>query len=353
MSFSKDSKTYALPSMRDVEAAPWNGYNVVSTFSGCGGSCLGYRMAGYRVKYALEFIEEAQRTYKANHPTSFLDCRDVRTVKPEEILEIIGMKAGEIDLFDGSPPCSAFSTAGSREGGWGKVKQYSDKKQRVDDLFFEYIRLLKGLQPKVFVAENVSGLIKGSAKGYFLEILAAMKACGYEVSCRLLDAQWLGVPQMRQRTIFVGVRNDLKIAPCHPTPFTHRFSLADALKLAKGYPIDPDCDISRFAIGALWDTIKEGEAHEKRFSLVKPFLNKPCNTVVATCGNTSAGSIVHPYEKRKFSVIELKAICSFPLDFVLTGDYPRKVERLGRSVPPLMMKAISETILKNILEKTL
>jgi hypothetical protein len=108
---------YRVPSMAEIEALPWNGYRVASTFSGCGGSCLGYRMAGYRVVYANEFIEEAQRTYKANHPNSFLDTRDIRQVKPEDVLERAGVDRGELDLFDGSPPCSAFSTAGKRAAG--------------------------------------------------------------------------------------------------------------------------------------------------------------------------------------------------------------------------------------------
>ncbi len=112
-------------------------------------------------------------------------------------------------MLDGSPPCASFSTAGKREEGWGKVKLYSDARQRTDDLFFEYARILKGLQPKVFVAENVAGLVRGTAKGYFKLILAELKDCGYRVEARLLDARWLGVPQMRERVIFVGVRNDL------------------------------------------------------------------------------------------------------------------------------------------------
>ena len=115
--------TYKVPSMEEIKAIPWNGYKVASTFSGCGGSCLGYRMAGYRVVYANEFIPEAQATYKANHPNSFLDPRDIRTIQPAEIFEAAGIVAGELDLLDGSPPCSAFSTAGKREGGWGEVKK--------------------------------------------------------------------------------------------------------------------------------------------------------------------------------------------------------------------------------------
>ena len=186
-------------------------------------------MAGFKVVWASEFIEAAQATYRANHSDTILDCRDIRTVKPEEVLNALGMKSGELDLLDGSPPCASFSTAGKREAGWGKVKKYSDKTQRTDDLFYEYVRLLKGIQPKVFVAENVSGLVKGTAKGYFIEILAALKASGYRVTCRVIDAQWLGVPQQRQRTIFVGVREDLNLEPAHPKPLAYRYSVRDAL----------------------------------------------------------------------------------------------------------------------------
>ena len=224
-----DKPPYRVPSMAEIAALPGNGYTCVSSFSGCGGSSLGYKMAGFKVLWANEFIPAAQETYRANHPNTILDTRDIRTVQPEEILEAIGLQRGELDLFDGSPPCASFSTAGKREAGWGKVKQYSDTKQRVDDLFFEYTRLVKGVQPKVFVAENVSGLVKGTAKGYFKEILQVLKDCGYNVKAQLLDAQWLGVPQMRQRIIFIGVRNDLGIAPVFPKPLPYRYSVRDAI----------------------------------------------------------------------------------------------------------------------------
>jgi len=212
---------YRVPSMAEVAAIPWNGLNAVSTFSGCGGSCLGYRMAGYRVLWANEFIPAAAETYRVNHPETILDTQDIRKVQPGDILDAIGMKAGELDLLDGSPPCASFSTAGRREKHWGKATKYSDTVQRVDDLFFEYVRLLSGLRPKVFVAENVSGLVKGVAKGYFLEILGKLKACGYRVGCRVLDSQWLGVPQARRRTIFIGVREDVCRDPVFPKPLPY------------------------------------------------------------------------------------------------------------------------------------
>jgi len=125
--------------------------------------------------------------------------------------------------------CASFSTAGKRADGWGDVRKYSDTHQRVDDLFFEYTRLVRGIQPKVFIAENVSGLVKGVAKGYFVSILKELKDCGYRVEARLIDAQWLGVPQSRQRLIFMGVRNDLKVAPKFPTPLRYRYSVREAI----------------------------------------------------------------------------------------------------------------------------
>ena len=222
--------TYRVPTMKEIREIPWNGYNVASTFSGGGGSCLGYRMAGYRVLWSNEFVEEAQRTYRANH-TAILDTRDIRTVRGADILKATGLDVGELDLFDGSPPCSAFSIAGKREKGWGKAKSYSDgKKQVIDDLFFEYVRLVGELQPKVFVAENVSGLIKGSAKGYFKNIIRAMQEQGYTVKAGLLKASWLGVPQIRERVIFQGVRNDLGMQPVFPKPFGREISLAEAFE---------------------------------------------------------------------------------------------------------------------------
>jgi len=217
--------------MPEIAALPWNGHTVISTFSGCGGSSLGYRMAGFKVVWANEFVPIAQASYIANSaPETILDKRDIKTITVSDILAATGLAVGALDLLDGSPPCQAFSTAGKRERGWGEEKRYAHgATQKNEDLFVEYIRLVRGLQPKVFVAENVSGLIKGVAKGYFKEILAALKACGYVVEVKLLDAQWLGVPQVRQRVIFMGVRTDVQRPPAFPRPLPYRYSVRDAL----------------------------------------------------------------------------------------------------------------------------
>lgn len=380
--YMSDKPPYRVPLMAEINALPWNGLRVASTFSGCGGSCLGYRMAGYKVVWANEFVPIAQESYKANAAADcILDPRDIRQVQPEEILEATGLQRGDLDLLDGSPPCQAFSTAGKREKGWGQLKSYEHgAKQANETLFAEYTRLLQGLQPRAFVAENVSGLVKGKAKGYFLEILAGLKACGYKVSCRVLDAQWLGVPQQRKRTIFIGVRNDIDAEPTHPSPLPYRYTVRDALPwIAKvtqdprgqfkvtinngdrpndavtttnayHFTVEAETNFDRFAIGPEWDKLGPGEQSEKYFSLIRPSADAPSPSILASHGSPGIAGVTHPTEKRKFSIAELRRICGFPDDFILQGTYAQQWERLGNSVPPVMMAAIASTIRDRILQ---
>lgn len=355
---------YKVPSMKEIEEIPWNGYNVVSTFSGGGGSCLGYRMAGYHVLWANEFVEEAQKTYRANHPHTILDCNDIRKITPGDILNAIHKKPGEIDLFDGSPPCCAFSTAGKREKGWGQERDYSDgKSQQIENLFFEYIRILKGLQPKTFVAENVSGLVKGTALGYFKEFLRDMKKCGYRVKAQLLNAKWLGVPQSRERLIFVGVRNDIGIEPVHPKPLPYFYTLKEAFE---GLPEEREekdrliAEYARYRSGTVLKMIPKNPPRAIKgskimngsyFNLSRESFYQPCSTICQMNGQKGTAGNCHPIEDRKFTISELKRITSLPDDFILTGDYPQRWERAGRMVPPIMMKHIAQTIQKEVLDK--
>ena len=356
---------YTVQTMAEIEQIPWNGYNVVSTFSGGGGSCLGYRMAGFRVLWANEFVEEAQKTYRANHPGVILNTKDIRTVTPDEILQEIGMKPGDVDLFDGSPPCCAFSTAGRKEKGWNQERAYSDgKSQQIENLFLEYIRILKGLQPKTFVAENVSGLVKGTAVGFFKEFIMEMKAAGYQVKAQLLNAAWLGVPQKRERLIFVGVRNDIGIDPVFPKPEKYFYTIRDALngveideaerlmliesakkyswyKIAEQFPVNP----AKMIAGE--DIRGKGKA----FNLQRWPYDSPVGTLCQSHGQPGVYGTIHPTEIRKFTINELKRLTSIPDDFILTGDYSQKYERLARMVPPVMMKHIAETIRREVLDR--
>jgi len=327
----EDKPEYRVPSMSEVEQVEWNGYNVISTFSGCGGSSLGYRMAGFEVLWANEFIPIAAETYRLNH-TAYVDESDIRQVQSEEILDRLSLKKGELDLMDGSPPCDSFSTAGKGSEKWGKEKAYLGKRQRTDDLFFEYTRLLEGLQPKVFVAENVSGLVKGKAKGYFKLILQRLKDCGYNVKVKLLDAQWLGVPQARQRVIFIGVRNDLGLEPKYPKPLSYRYTVRDVLPWSLRISHNKDY------YHPSW---KDSDC--------------PSVAILGAGGNEKGGMIEAEndgsIEKRKFSIAELKRICAFPDDFQLIGTFAEQWARLGLSVPPVMMYHIAKTVREEMLDK--
>lgn len=346
-----DKPPYSVPSMVEVNKVPWNGLRVASTFSGCGGSSLGFRMAGYHVAWANEFVDEARVTYEANKsPWTAVDGRDIREVKASDIRAATAGLA-EVDVLEGSPPCSSFSMAGNRERGWGQAHAYSDGKvQRTDDLFAEYSRILRELRPRAFVAENVAGLALGEAKGHYYAILDDLRSCGYRVAARLLDAQWLGVPQQRRRIIFVGFREDLDEDPAeaYPKPLTYRYSIGEALSGIVELP-PREASFVGMAIGREWGHLRPGEASTRYFSLIRTNPRLPCPTVTAEVGNTGAAAVAHYSEPRKFSVPELKRICSFPDDFVLTGNYRQQCERMGRSVPPLMMRAVARKVAEVLL----
>ena len=348
---------YELPSVQALREQTENNnhkFEVVSLFAGGGGSSTGYRMAGGKVLAVNEFIPEAQNTYACNWAKTHIFKCDIRELTAEDILNKIGKKKFELDILDGSPPCSAFSTAGSRDKGWGKIKKYSDSAQaNVEDLFFEYIRILRGVMPKVFVAENVAGLTKGVAKGYLNEIIRELKASGYQVVCKILNAKFLGVPQSRNRVIFVGVRDDIwresMKDKTHPKPFNYIVTLQQAFKGLVFTDKDKmETDLTKYKVYELLKATPVGKAHYKAFTLVKasPTDVSPC--IKATTGKIGARESYH-WDNRAFTVSEIKRIMSIPDDYVLTGTYQQQVERLGRMVPPLMMKAIADNIYNEIL----
>jgi len=348
-----------IPKLDDIVKIPFNGFNVISTFSGAGGSSLGYRMAGFRVLWVNEFMQKARDTYKINASSStVINGKDIRELDYTDILNEIKLDIGEIDILDGSPPCASFSTQGKRDKDWGKVKSYSKTKQRTDDLFFEYIRLVKTLKPKVFVAENVSGLVKGRAKGYFLEILKEFKKCGYNVKVKLLKAHWLYVPQMRERIFFIGIRNDLNKEPQFPKPKINMTKIRDVLPFLNNNSMSDD-DINwvkeNTRMGQLWKYTKRGTNFQRAglelfgkkgsyFGQYRVSPDKPCNTILTT-------PLYHWDLCRFLTIPEIKLFSTFPEDYKLTGSFSDRFERIGRAVPPFMMKEIAIIIRDKILNK--
>lgn len=347
-----------IPSLAEIHAQRGvRGYRAVSTFSGCGGACLGLTWAGFNVVWASEFISIAAETYRLNHPDTILDTNDIRNVKADDILQQIGGDVGQLELLEGSPPCASFSTSGARTKHWGEVKKYSDGAQRTDDLFFEYVRLVDGIQPKAFIAENVTGLAKGAAKGYLRQIVQAMRDVGYRVEVWKLSAQYLGVAQLRPRIVFVGVRSDLSGFPDRPVPqpeTTLRQAIEDlrddltwrsANHKGEDMPSErhrPTVD--HYSTGRKGKNLAQGEQHPQRFNLIRAHWDRPLPTLTQTGGNISAAGILHPDGPWKFSIAELKRLSGFPDDFKLIGSYMERVERLGRAVVPPMYLAVGEKI---------
>jgi DNA (cytosine-5)-methyltransferase 1 len=331
-------------------------YKVISTFCGLGGSSTGYELGGMQVVASVEFLDYQARNYRRNHPNTRVYEADIRKLNPAQILADLGLKPGELDIFDGSPPCSSFSTAGLVSEGWGKEKKYGNQVQATDNLFAEYFRFLRVIQPKICVAENVSGLLKGDSKGHFNNFLREFDAAGYTVTAKLMNAANYGVAQKRQRVIFVGVRKDLGLEPVFPKAYgTIRTAgsallgvvntaqdLADVAGVGK--------DGKPYAIIEALRTMQPGQTHHKYFSLVKTDPRQPANTITATAGDTSAASICH-WDNRKFTVPELLRLQSFPDSYALEGAYQQRVEGIGRSVAPKMYEALARTLAREVLDR--
>jgi DNA (cytosine-5)-methyltransferase 1 len=187
---------------------------VFSCFACGGGSTMGYKLAGFDVIGHNDIDKKMIEVYQQNHKPKFSFLESITTFAKRKDLP---KELYELDILDGSPPCSSFSMAGNREKDWGKEKVFREgqAEQVLDTLFFDFIDLAKELQPKVVIAENVKGLLLGAAKEYVIKIYKAFEEAGYYCQHFLLDGSTMGVPQRRERVFFVCLRKDLAV------PFLH------------------------------------------------------------------------------------------------------------------------------------
>lgn len=314
---------------------------VVSTFAGCGGSSLGYSMAGYRELLAVEWDDHAVDVFKRNFPDIPMHHGDITDVDPA----VIGLAPGELDVLDGSPPCQGFSTAGSR--------RIEDPR---NDLFRQYVRLLGAWQPRAFIMENVTGLVKGRMRLKFVEILDALKSAGpgYAVTARVLNASMLNVPQARQRLIVIGMRNDLDVTPRHPLPVTRPLSVRDAWADLDhpGEAPRPDPKYKNAALiphigpgqtGA--DALKAAGRKAMWFGISRLAWDRPAPTILRSFDKAAATGFLHPRENRWVGVRELSRLHSIPDEYDWgPSSYAQIHWRIGNSVPPLMMRAVAGTV---------
>lgn len=315
-----------------------DGLMLVSSFAGGGGSSCGYKAAGYDVRLAVEWDKKAAACYRLNFPGITMHEGDIAVLSGDEALSLAGLKAGELDVLDGSPPCQGFSTAGKRA--------YSDPR---NSLFREYVRLLHDFQPKAFVMENVSGLIKGKMRIAFAEITRTLRSEGYRVSCRLLNAWWYGVPQDRRRLIWIGIRNDLNIEPSHPAPTCIRpVSVAEAIgpgqiKNALFNNAFRSGNLPSPALCAASPPLMLIEHHPGYRNAT--FKQGPSPTLSAS-RRTRIGFGDGNTEARYLTIEEAKILQGFPPSFIV-DEY----RIIGNSVPPPMAEAIGRHIAMLLLQQ--
>lgn len=308
---------------------------------------MGYKLAGFDVIAANDIDPEMAWHYKRNlRPPLYYLCqiRDLLTSDlPPELFAL--------DILDGSPPCSTFSMAGSREKSWGKEKHFREgqAKQVLSDLFFDYLDLVERLNPKVAIAENVKGMIIGNAKGYTKMVMARFKEIGYRPQLFLLNAADCGVPQRRERVFFCALRNDIDRPPLKLAP-THRWiSAGEATRDLQELTPEEKFDTSPIDTQVrFWGKTKPGDSFVT--ACFAETGKKSCfgdyrlsDKMPAPTLRSEDFHYAHWKECRKLTFREWKRLGSFPDDYYAKTDKIGKY-MIGMSVPPLMTKAVADAV---------
>lgn len=325
---------------------------VISTFSGPGGSSLGYERAGCDVRAALDcapgkFSNHIPETYRRNHPeTTFIE-QDARDTHADELLEAAGVERGELDIIDGSPPCSPFSGANTKKA-WGDHESGT--------LFDRYWYFIDELQPRAFVAENVPDLAQGKTKGYYKRLCENLRGSGYNLQVQNIDAAYLGAAHHRRRLMFIGVRDDVGTPPTiEPTerPTTVREAFEgldrdpDAVREAKQRLERSDnyehyCNIPPG--GSLDDVV--GGAYG--FTHHRLSYRKPAPTMPVGGGSTS-NKMLPPDEDRGLTIGEYKRLSDVPDDYILPDKFGPAKECTVRCLPPVLLETIANELQTSVL----
>jgi DNA (cytosine-5)-methyltransferase 1 len=312
---------------------------VFTTFACGGGSSMGYKLAGYEVIAANDIDPQMAKVYKQNHkPKHFFECGIEDLLKMDLPDELKG-----IDLLDGSPPCSTFSIAGSREKKWGKEHKFREGQaiQVLDDLFFQFLALAEKIKPKVIVAENVKGMIQGNAKGYVVEIKRRLESMGYKTQIFLLNSATMGVPQKRERIFFIANNQGYKPLKLsfNEKPITFR-ELRKQTKDLYGKELSPAFEKWWTAMGRESGSLSKHHPKGSFFNTFKCPPNKVLNTLTASSG----AKLTHYDKPVELSDKLLTLAGTFPTDYDFMDIIPKYL--LGMSVPPVMMAQVANQIYK-------
>ena len=346
----------AKPSYPELLNAAWDSHcapkpreapAVVSLFAGAGGSALGFSMAGYRLRLAVENNADAAATLAAHFPATPLFAGDIRNLCAEQALRLCRLERGELDVLEASPPCQGFSRAGRRR-----------PEDPRNGLLWEVPHMVRCLRPKTFVMENVDALLHEKGRPFFAPVFRALRDCGYRVGAWIINAAYYNVPQHRRRCIVIGLRADCGLEPCPPPPLSWPRPLCAALWDLPAHPVPETGHVWvdespqgratrtwRLAARAAQGTRYAG--HQRRL-----LWNAPSPTLTASSANGRdkrpylRNSHCHPLHTRTLSPAEYKRLASFPDAYRFAGEdapaaWHRSISRVGNAVPPLFMRAVA------------
>ena len=373
-------------------------FTYISFFAGGGGSSAGYKLAGGDCKFVNEFQQVAVDTYLANWPNTPHICGDIKNVTGKQIMEMTGLKVGELDILDGSPPCPPFSMSGTKKEGWNKEKMaYGMKQQNIEDLTWELIRIAGEMKPKVIICENVKGLTMDYARDHLNRMVADFEVLGYSTTYKVLNGIHFGVPQKRQRVFIISIRDDvlddidmnwLLMSSLYPEPVDEEPTIGDAIgdlrldnenrveavelceamkksakyKWLKRLPKNPDkvVSVGDDVVGPWYDKViahrkKWGKEVPERKSSFYQSRRVPWNQASHTLSEqgmqTSLAVHLHVDEDRVFTTKESKRLMTLPEDYKLTGTLNERLARMGLMVAPMCMKYVAESIYEKVLKE--
>ena len=393
------NKRYRRYTLDDLErSASRKRFTYISFFAGGGGSSAGYKLAGGDCRFVNEFQQVAVDTYLANWPDTPHICGDIKNVTGQQIMEMTGLKVGELDILDGSPPCPPFSMSGTKQKGWNQEKvAYGMKQQNIEDLTWEMIRITGEMKPKVVVCENVKGLTMDYAKQHLDRMVKDFEAEGYTTTYKVMNGIHFGVPQKRQRVFIISVRNDvldkigmpwMLISSLFPEGADEEPTLEDAIgdlrldnenrveavelieamkksakyKWMKRLPKNPDrvVSVGDDVVGPWYDKViahrkKWGKSiPEKKTSFYQsrrvPW-HQASHTLSEQGLQTSLAVHLHAEEDRVYTTKESKRIMTLPEDYALTGKLNEQLARIGLMVAPMMMAYLAESIYEKVLKQ--
>lgn len=323
-----------------------NGLKVFSCFACGGGSTMGYKLAGCDVIGCCEIDPKMNNVYVQNHHPKYNFLMDIRKFN-ETPNEELPQELFNLDILDGSPPCTTFSMAGEREDSWGKKKKFREgqAEQTLDDLSFVFIDTVAKLRPKVVIMENVEGLIKGEAWSYVQKIYKQLNDIGYKVKHWLLKGENMGVPQTRHRVFFIALRDDVDFdIEVLDMSFNYDPILFGEIKTGEHKELFiQKAKIAKQSIRkekSLCETMVRLKGRETYFSEKLIYEDEVCKTLTASGGElwiANTGSHINDKE-----IINIQ---TFPQDYNFMNEKVRYI--CGMSVPPIMIKRIVDRLIES------